>query len=156
MKLSRRTLRKLILREVKILVENDNLGQSVTDLHPAVVELKKAVKRQGFDIIPIEHGLENMPRGVAPPIIKIGLKGAVGPDQLSRLRDVGLELQRKYDVNFGYISEGLEGIPDMFGGGLQYVSVYATFVNDANRSELEPFEDLTGREAEARMLGYGC
>ena len=80
----------------------------------------------------------------------------MGPDQLDRLRGVGLKLQRKYDVNFGYISEGLKDIPNMFGGGLQYVSIYATFVNDANRNELEPFEDLTGREAEARILGYGC
>ena len=98
-----------------------------------------------------------MPSGIAPPIIKIGVKGAVGKDALSKLRDVGLQIQKKYpDVNFGYISEGLKGIPSIFGGGLEDVSIYATFVNDTNASQLEPFEDLTGREAEARMLGYGC
>lgn len=147
MKLNRIQLRRLIIEAIS------EEKQCVSDSHPAVIALKKAISASGikydegtFDFADTSEAEEVL----GAPLLNI--YDDIDKSTISGMRAIVSQVERKYpDVKFAWASLGSSV------GGVNGMLIYAKFADDMTMpTSAETFEDLTSDLARAKAQGYGC
>lgn len=147
MKISRMRLRKLIMEAVS------KESQCVSDSHPAVIDLKKAMRASGIEYD--EGGVGSADTWSIESVLGeplINIYGNIDESTITGMRAIVSQVERKHpDVKFAWASIGTDF------GGFDGLLIYATFTDDMTMpTDAETFKDLTSDLAGAKAIGYGC